>query len=620
MTDRQEAQVPRIHVMPQSLANKIAAGEVVARPASALKELLENSLDAGAKRISADIRRAGSLQIAVTDDGTGMGPQDAVRCFARHATSKIRSVDELDQIWTLGFRGEALASVAAISQVTLTTRRAEDAQGHLVRVHGGEVIASEPCAATTGTRVDVRNLFYNVPARRAFLKSPATEFSHISDAFLAQALAHPRIAFSLAHNKNVVFRMNACLHEDDSQALRARVGQFVKPSFASRLIAIREETSYISVYGLTCRTEAMRRSRKERYMYVNGRIVRSPSLQHAVMSAYEGLVSKRRFPFYVLFIRIDPRHVDVNVHPAKSEVQFSNDRDVYRFVRAVVRKALGTADMVPNFDPNRRANINTAQAWGSKRSSTVSTPDSGGATRSAGEASDLFYRPSASKGKAQSSKRTTDGSQPKRSGEKVAGNSKDSASHTRPRVWQLHNHYICTPLRTGLMILDQRAAHERILYERALESIKGGEGPSQQLLFTEATALGSNDMAIFEELAPMLKASGFNAERSGPRTVTVRGVPEGMHAGHEKFLLKAVIAEFRDFAEEPNLSVHERLALCVARKGAIPPGTALSGPEMLALIDRLFLCQEPYTSPNGRPALLRITLDELSRRFSKPTQ
>ncbi len=587
---------PRIHVMPTSLANKIAAGEVVARPASVLKELLENAVDAGAKGVSVEVKRSGSLQIYVRDDGTGMGPEDAVQCFARHATSKIRSAEELDQIWTLGFRGEALASIAAVSQVTLKTRRPTDTEGHMVRIHGGEVLASEPCAATVGTTIDVRNLFYNVPARRAFLKSPATEFSHISDVFLAQALANPRMTFSLSHANAEIFRLPPCPGDDETAVLRVRIGQVFGSDYAERLIVVRESTSYISACGLLCSAEQMRRSRNERFLYVNGRIVRSPSLQHAVMSAYEGMVSTKRYPFYVLFLSLDPKHVDVNVHPAKTEVRFDSDRDVYGFMRAVVRKALGSADLVPQFSPSKLATLSLGNASSQERSKTMQQASSGEqrSYRSAEQLSNTLYAP-------------TDADK----------STAAETTETAPQVWQLHNQYICTALRTGLMILDQRAAHERILYERALTNIKDGLGLSQQLLFTEPIDLDSRDMALFDELIPLLVASGFNVDKYSGRTVVVRGIPQGLHPGTEKHLLRDVIAEYKNNADQLQVGPRDNLARSVARRGAIRAGTVMNPEEMRALIDELFQCQDPYTAPGGRPVLLRISKDELKRRFSK---
>ncbi len=592
MANERGVSSPRIHVMPSSLANKIAAGDVVARPASALKELVENALDAGAQNINIEIKRAGSQQILVRDDGCGMSPEDAVRCFSRHATSKIRTAAELNQIWTLGFRGEALASVAAVSQVTLKTRRQEDHQGHLVRIHGGEIQASEPCAAAAGTAIDVRNVFYNVPARRAFLKSPATEFSHIVDIFLAQALANPRLGFSLVHNGAEVHRLAPCPGEDDNRVLRARVEQIFGTRYGRQLIPLRESTNYISAYGLVCRAEQMRRSRKERFLYVNGRSVRSMSLQHAVMSAYEGLVPHRRYPFFVIFLSLDPRHVDVNVHPAKIEVRFDSDRDVYGFLRAVVRKALGSADLVPQFDAARPGTLHPRAPGTSGLSITMQVESDAGRKPLVpkGKLSDVVYAPD------------------------VAESEKEGAG---PQIWQLHNEYICTPIRTGLMILDQRAAHERILYERALNTIDGRTVASQQLLFAETTNLDPRDLALFDELHPLLESLGFNIDKYSGGTVVVHGMPQGLRSGLEKYVLHEVLSEYKNNADKMRVSPRENLARSVARSGAIKAGTAMAPEEMRTLIDELFQCKDPYSSPSGRPVLIRISKEELKRRFSK---
>jgi len=582
--------------MPASLANKIAAGEVVTRPAAALKELLENAIDANATRIDVEIKGAGSRQILVHDNGIGMGPEDAKHCFLRHATSKIRTAAELDHIWTLGFRGEALAAIAAVSQITLKTRREVDEQGHMVRIHGGQIQASEPCAAVAGTTIDVRNLFYNTPARRSFLKSPATENSHITDTFISLALANPRIAFSLANNGKEVHRLPACTGEADVVTARERVAHIFGAQYAQKLIDVRESTSYISVSGLICRAAQMRRSRKDRFMYVNGRAVQSRLLQHAIVSAYEGMMpAQRLYPFYVLFLVLDPVHIDVNVHPTKAEVRFEKDRDVYGFLRAVIRKSLGSADLVPQFHSAGAVTIRSRNYGRADRSTIIQTES-----------------PGAGQQRVTTGRLSLSGSVD--SGENSSG-TEDAA--TGPQLWQLHNQYICTPLRTGLMILDQQAAHERILYERALNTLHQGSGDSQQLLFAETMELDARDMALFEELESLLIALGFDTDRYSGRTIVVRGVPQGLRLGTERYFLRDVLTEYRDGTQQSLSRPHNNLARSVARSGAIKTGTAMSPEEMRTLIDELFQCQDPYTAPNGRPVLLKISKDELKRRFAK---
>ena len=581
---------PRIFVMPETLANKIAAGEVVARPASALKELIENAIDADAQQIRVEIKGAGSQLIRVVDDGSGMGPDDAALCFARHATSKIRTAEELGQLHTLGFRGEALASIAAVAQVQLKTRRQQDDQGWSVRIHGGVIEESGPCAASEGTDLGVHNLFYNVPARRAFVKSPATEFSHITDRFLSQALAYPHVGFTLVNDGTPVYRLKPCAGTDHVRALRTRVGQIFGEGYARKLVSVQEETSYISVCGLVCRSGEMRRSRKERFLFVNDRVVKNAALRHAIMAAYEGLVPAKQYPFYVLFLSLDPRHVDANVHPAKTEVRFRNDRDVYAFLRAVIRKSVATADLVPQFSetqPTRHAGSTPRSIpSGDGRPPRPREP-----IADKGAVADALYAP-----------RAVDVDEP---------------AQPDAQLWQLHGRYICTSLRTGLMIFDQRAAHERILYEQARSTVEAGLGFSQQLLFTEPLTLEPNEMVLVEELMPELTALGFSIDRYSGRTIILRGVPPGMRAGSEKYLLQNILTDYRNDPDLSSLNPRDRLARSIARRGAMERETTLTPAEMKKLIDELFQCEDPYTSPGGQRIQLTITRDELKRRFRK---
>ena len=336
-----------VRVLSDTLANKIAAGEVVQRPASALKELMENALDAGASNVAVILKKAGSELVQVVDDGGGMGPADAAACFGRHATSKIAHADDLERIRTLGFRGEALASIAAVAQVELKTKRRSDAAATCIRIDGGAAVSHAPCAAPDGTSVAVRNLFFNVPARRNFLKSPATEFKHLVETFQFLALSNPEVGFTLVHDEAEVYRLAPSASGFDA-ALRERLAALVGERTDDALVRVEEATSYLSVRGVVGRPELGRRSRGEQFLFVNGRYVKNRSLEHAVASAYDDLLAKGAYPLFALFLTLDPRHVDVNVHPTKTEVKFDDDRGVYGFLRAVVKKALGDADVIPS--------------------------------------------------------------------------------------------------------------------------------------------------------------------------------------------------------------------------------------------------------------------------------
>jgi DNA mismatch repair protein MutL len=605
-----------IHVMPDVLANKIAAGEVIQRPGSAVKELVENAIDAGARRIEVVVKDAGRTLIQIVDDGCGMSPLDARTSFERHATSKIRSIEDLERIRTLGFRGEALASLSAISRVELRTRRQADAQGTCVRVEGGENLRSEPCAAPVGTSVSARQLFFNVPARRAFLKTDATELRHVLDAVQFAALAHPEVAFVLVHDDTELLRVES---ETGPDALASRVRSLSGHDPGRDLVPVDEETSYLRIHGMVGRPAVRRRARGEQFLFVNGRPVRNRYLEHAVFSAYRGLVPEGSYPWFVLFLDIDPRHVDVNVHPAKAEVKFDDERGVYGMLRAVVSRALSEWEGTPSVDAGLRDLLGGPTGQVSEPP-TERTP--GGSSRpdgwagraeaaSPGAASELLYGPS------------TGDARPGPGGSPAAVPSVDDADDpegTGPedvRLWQLQDTYVVTPIRSGLMIVDQYAAHERILYERALQALSDGFGLSQQLLFPRTVELSAADFALIGDLLADLRSLGFDLDRLSGRTVLIRGVPADIRTGDERTVLEEVLEQFRENARIERLGRRENLARSIARRSAIRAGTRLDELEMRALIDQLFQCAQPYAGPDGRPTLVRIPVDELDRRFGR---
>ena len=633
-----------VWTLPETLASKIAAGEVVQRPANALKEMVENALDAGASRVEVCLKRAGSDLIQVTDDGCGMGPRDAVACFGRHATSKLRSFDDLERLRTLGFRGEALASIASVSQVELKTKRRQDELATCVRVDGGEVASVAPCAHTEGTHLAVRNLFYNVPARRAFLKSPATEFKHLVETFQALALSHPAVAFSLDHDDNEVYRLPAADGPRD-QALAARILDLLGADLDGTLVPVAETTSYLSASGVVGRPSVARSSRADQYLFVNGRYVRSRSLSHAVAQAFGELLPSGRYPRFVLFLTVDPRHVDVNVHPTKTEVQFDDDRGVYSFVRAVVKKGLGEAGLALSVDLGQ--GIGSADVRPSP-GDVVPTP------RGDGLGSGAFPTfPSASAGPGAGPVRAgaLGGGRPERSAPRLGGPIASGANPGMPlpdapapggpipsrvepagpdadlasladgtperTIWQLHGRYLLTPVRSGLLVVDQQGAHERILYERALAAMDGGMAPSQQLLFPFTVGLGAADRDLLAELLPELRALGFEMEMEGERGVLIRGVPADVQLGHERDVLDDLLAQYRRNADLLRLGARDNLARSLARRSAIKAGQALGPTEARTLVDQLFACASPTIDPAGRPTLFRLSNDEIDRRFTR---
>ncbi len=600
-----------IRRMPEALANKIAAGEVVQRPASVAKELIENALDAGAEEITLILKQSGRALVQVVDDGSGMSRADAMACFKRHATSKIQSIDDLERIQTLGFRGEALASIAAVAQVALKTRRVEDAAGTRVRVDGGTVAAPAPCAVPGGTSVAVRNLFYNVPARRSFLKTDATEFKHLVDTFQQLALAEPRVAFSLVHNDNEVFRLSPARAEGFFPALRHRIDGLFGADHARRLVQVEDASSYLSVQGFAGEPELHRRGRDEQSFFVNGRHVESGYLAHAVRAAYEELLPEGAFPFFALFLVLDPRHVDVNVHPTKAEVKFDDQSGVYGFLRSAVRRALRAASLTPQFAP--AGEEQGASAFTQAGAAPVSfqpveaTATSGAPARPAGDPAPVEGDPTHVRSLYEA---------PVEEQEAPAARGEGDAHEAAP-LWQLQARYVVTVQAEGLLVIDQRAAHRRVLYERALRRLDQGMAETQQLLFPHTADLSATEAELFEELQPHLRKLGFDAERFGGRTVVVRGVPPDLRVGEEGTALEGLLQQYQEHRDTVSLDLRENLARSLAVRSAVRAGQRLRPEEMRALLDDLFACEKPSADPQGRPTIIRLSPDDLDERFGR---
>ena len=616
-----------IQVLPETLANKIAAGEVVQRPASVVKELVENALDAGADDIQVIIRREGSTLIHVIDNGCGMSPADARRCFQRHATSKIRSIEDLERIRTLGFRGEALASIGSVAHVELRTRRQEDDTGTRVEIKGGKLVAQEPVATPAGTSVAVRHLFFNVPARRNFLKSPATEFKHIVDVFQTLALAHPEVAFLLKHEEQEIHRLPRTGDRWSMEALRMRILDLFGNTLDSVLVPVEETTSYLSVRGFVSKPEFTRRSRGEQFLFVNRRGIRDRYLDHAVRTGYGEMLPKGSYPFYALFLTLDPAHVDVNIHPTKAEVKFDDERGVYNVVRTVVKKALGSVDIAPSVGYDDRGRLVERHAAGDyvQRKAAPATVSSASFDElprvnplkdyarpapnqqdifSPGEVSQWLYQ-----GAVERAKRHVPS-------EALPEEEPEAPVEDERLLWQLHNKYILTHIRSGLLIMDQHAAHERILYERALKTMENGLGLSQQLLFPYELELPEADRELLKELLPDLRSLGFDITIRGKKIV-VSGVPADIRTGDERHMLEEILEQYKTYQDTLQLQGRDNLAKSVACKSAIKTGQQLTYHEMRALFDQLFACDMPYACPHGRPTMIKISIDELDRRFGR---
>jgi len=643
-----------IEVMSDRLANQIAAGEVVQRPASVAKELIENSLDAGAESIEVLLKDAGSTLVQVIDDGCGMSPGDAERCFERHATSKVRSIDDLEGIRTLGFRGEALASIAAVAQVTLKTKRVEDDAGTLVQVEGGEQVENRPCAVPDGTSVAVRNLFYNVPARRNFLKTPATELKHLTETVQSLALANPDTAFRLEHDGHEHYDLPAAPHADWHPATRTRILGLFGDEHEDELVGVQDASSDLTVRGFVGAPSFHRKTRGEQFLFVNGRHVTDRYLSHAVKKAYGELLPDGAFPFFALFLTMKPERVDVNVHPQKEEVKFDDQSGIYAFLRSAVREALGRVHVSPQFDEESGdaedgadeddSPSESERSSGGDGSPNRSTPTSFQPRRSPGDSSSgrqssSRSSPSRSSGPERSSSSVPPGDQsdalyrspdrepddsspdpaPDESRESPESQPETAVRTDRDRrpVWGLHDTYIVTPTNTGVMIVDQRAAHCRVLYERARAHLQQQRGESQRLLFPHTIDLSPAEVDLLEELRDDLEALGFELERLSGRTVSVRGVPTDVPDGDEDAILEEILERYASAQNTMEDERREHLAKTMAQRSAVERGQPLSEAERRALLDDLFDCEMPYADPTGTPTIVKLSMEELADRFGR---
>jgi len=605
-----------INILPEQLANKIAAGEVVQRPDSIVKELSENSIDAGAKSLSIIIKEGGKTLIQVADDGSGMSEEDSHLAFGRHATSKISSYEDIENIRTLGFRGEALASIAAVAQVELRSRRLADELGTLVRIEGGEIKERSKVATQPGTNITVRNLFYNTPARRHFLKSDNTEFKHIYDVVQRIALSHPEIAIHFSSNGEELLDLKA-------SSLEERLKNLYGERHFETLIAIDGHNELLSFSGFIGKPDFARKSRVDQYLFLNKRAIINRAINHAVFSGYEHLVEKGNFPFYLLFLEIDPRKVDVNVHPSKMEVKFSDEQSVYRFVVSAVRKALGSGDLVPSLEMNNPKTV--IPSFTSLRHASIPRYLTEQIGRE-GEKSGMFPGEAVSSDVAKKDEISieqlfaripTVPSNEFHPTKQISHSEIDATRQGGKSIWQLHDKYIFSQIETGLMIIDQHVAHERILYERALTRFDAATPLSQQLLFPHTVTLSSGDFALVSDLLPHLRAIGFELKIFGKNTIVMEGVPTEVKAGTEGSILQDILDEYKNNQHRVKLDARDNVAKSFSCKAAIKAGDKLTEPEMRGLIDQLFTTSMPYVCPHGRPIVVKISLGELDRRFMR---
>lgn len=600
-----------IHLLSDHIANQIAAGEVIQRPASAVKEMLENAVDAGATDIQLILKDAGKELVQVVDNGSGMSPTDARMSFERHATSKIKNINDLFAIRTMGFRGEALASIAAVAQVELKTMKKDADVGTRIVVEGTDVKLQEPCGTPQGTSLSVKNLFFNVPARRHFLKSNTTELRHIIDEFTRVALAHPAIAFRLFHNGAEQFHLT-------SGNLKTRIVELLGNSYTKNLVPVEENTEFLNISGFIGKPEAATRTRGNQFFFINNRYIKSPYLHHAVGNAYESLIEKESFPFYVLFLEVDPARVDVNVHPTKQEVKFEDDRMMYAYLNAAVKHALAKYNIAPSLDFTLSPEI--TQLSSVQLPSTESTR----ARTEQGYLSNTF----ANKGQAHfvdkndSLKRwkelyeiavTDTPAQPQAEQVTQATFHNNSMAEAVHNIIMVQGAMLVTTVKSGLMLIHIRRAQERIWYERLLQQWNSGDAPSQQVLFPTSYELSPQDAILLAEALPDMARIGFDISPFGKHTFVVQGIPSGLPAGEEKNVLDEVIDQLKHESADATSKRAEKLLANMARRLSRNTSAISQKENQQALIDELFACNQPEHTTDGKKIFTLLRKDELDK-------
>jgi DNA mismatch repair protein MutL len=612
-----------IQLLPDSVANQIAAGEVVQRPASAVKELLENAIDAGASKVQLILKDAGKALIQVIDNGCGMSVTDARMCFERHATSKVRKAEDLFAIRTMGFRGEAMASIAAISQVEMKTRRHEDEVGTMIEIEGATFLNQEPVACSAGTSICIKNLFFNTPARRNFLRSNPAEMRHIIDEFQRVSMANPHIAFTLHHDGLEIYRL-------PSSGLKQRIVHLFGNNYNERLIPVEEETSIINLKGYIGKPEFAKKTRGEQFFFVNNRFIKDAYLNHAVNRAYEQLLADDNFPLYVLFIDIDPAKIDVNVHPTKTEIKYLEEKSIYAIIHSAVKRSLGRFNISPSIDFDQETGFSNMISH--KAPEDIVPPsisfnpdfnpfaeDKSPARQYAYQGGNASMRTASTKNWGSLYEIVNHNPVEQATMELAKDTPEEQFVPVQKQLMQVHNRYIISQIKSGLMLIDQQAAHERILYERFIVHLEDRKGASQQSLFPQTVTLSPNDYELAKSLLDDIKSLGFEVREFGKNTLVIEGIPVDLGSNNinETQLFEHLIEGFKNSQQELKLDKRDALARSMARNSAIKSGTSLAQEEMNTLIEQLFACKTPNFSISGKPIIQTIGLTDLDKKFDK---
>ena len=647
-----------IRLLPDSVANQIAAGEVVQRPASVVKELVENAIDAKATDIQVIIKDAGKTLIQVIDNGKGMTDNDARMCFERHATSKIKKASDLFKIKSMGFRGEAIASIAAVAQVELRTKTKKEELGRLLRVEGSELIEQEPISWSEGTSFTIKNLFYNVPARRNFLKSTTVELRHIIEEFQRVTLAHPEIGFSLYHNGNELYKLSP-------SKLSHRIVSIFNKNYKSQLIPCEEDLSHLKITGYIGKPEFARKTRGDQYFFVNGRYIKSPYLHTAVMQGYEGILLKDNYPFYVIFIEIDPKHIDINIHPTKTEIKFDDEKTIFSLLRAIIKQSLGTHSVTHSIDFDSNVNFqNSFQSLDLKNSFESESELKGNIDGTFIESSrDLPKKESYAREKQAYERFNTQPKQdwasefenndikesettspdiepfplPEKQKEEFQGamtfesaanqliqsdlkNEHLLSPREEPQTpYQFHNKYLVAQVNTGLLVIRQEAAHERIQYEKFASRLVKEGARSQQLLFPITLELSLVDQSLLNEMSSELSLLGFTIETKNDEKLCLKGLPSELNDLDPKSLIEELLEQYKQNSLGNNLNKQDNLARALAKKSAIKEGQKLSAEEIQSIVDQLIKCANSRFTPEGKLIYKIMPLHDIAMLFNDLT-
>ena len=599
-----------IQLLPDHVANQIAAGEVVQRPASVVKELLENAIDASASSIKLIIKDAGKVLIQVIDDGKGMSPTDARLSFERHATSKIKKAEDLFNLHTKGFRGEALASIAAIAHVSLKTKQENEQLGTDIKIEGSTIISQESAASPKGTSISVKNLFYNIPARRNFLKSNTIETRHIVNEFQRVALAHPTIAFSFYHNESEIYNLL-------SGNLRQRVVAIFGKKTNEKLVPIQESTDIVEITGFVTKPEFAKKKKDEQFFFVNDRFIKNSYLNHAVSSAFENLLPYGSYPSYFLFLSVPTNSIDINIHPTKTEIKFDDERTLYAILRSTIKHSLGQFNVAPILDFDRDASMDTPYQYKEK---TASTPK---------VTVDPDFNPFRTEKK-------TDFSFPFKREKTVEweslytgidiNNLEIQSAHVNSslfneeklanKTYQVHTKYIVSSIKSGIVYINQQAAHQRILYEEYLENCTVGEAMSQQLLFPIELSFSKTDIALIHEIKEDLESIGFQFDRIMDDSIVVSGMPVTIIESQISIIIEQLLDDINNDIPDASFSQLDLMAKSLAKSLAIKTGTRLDVKEQEDIVNKLFLCRQPDMSPFGKKTFITINIDEIDKMFN----